>query len=97
MRQKRPSKKTAAPSDPTTLGQMRDLGVRSLYITCSACGYARTVNADDWQDDFQINSFGPYVQCAKCGHVGGIVRPDWSELRGVAGNRKPYRRKESAK
>jgi hypothetical protein len=49
MRQKRPSKKTMASSDPATLGGMRELGVRSLYITCSACGYASTVNADDWR------------------------------------------------
>jgi ribosomal protein L37E len=80
MRQKRPSKKTMAPSDPATLGAMRELGVRSLYITCSACGYASTVNADDWRDDVLIKSFGPNVKCAKCGHVGGVVRPDWSEL-----------------
>jgi hypothetical protein len=86
MRQKRSSTKTMAPADPATLGGMRDLGVRSLYITCIACGYASTVNADDWQDDVLIESFGPSVQCAKCGHVGGVVRPDWSELRGAAGN-----------
>jgi hypothetical protein len=87
MRQKPSSKKTAAPSDPITLGQMRELGVRSLYITCSACGYASTVNVDDWQDDVLIEPFGPSVKCAKWGHLGGVVRPDWSGLRGGAGDR----------
>jgi hypothetical protein len=66
-------------SQPITLGQMRASGVRSVNITCSSCGYASTVNADDWQDDVLIESFGPYAKCAKCakcGHVGGVARPD---------------------
>jgi hypothetical protein len=65
-----------ARADPATLRGMRDLGVRSLYITCSACGYASTVNADDSQDDVLIESFGPLAQCAKCRHVGGVARPE---------------------
>jgi ribosomal protein L37E len=71
------------PEQPVTLGGMRALGVRSVYATCSACGYASTVNVDDWQDDVLIESFGPHVKCAKCGHLGGNVRPDWTELRGM--------------
>jgi hypothetical protein len=46
------------PTQPVMLGQMRALGMRSLYVTCSACGYASTVNVDDWQDDVFITSFG---------------------------------------
>jgi hypothetical protein len=71
------------PSQPVTLGGMRVLGVRSVYVTCSACGYASTVNVDDWEDDVFITSFGPYVKCAKCGHLGAVVRPDWTELPGT--------------
>ncbi len=75
---------------------MRALGLRSVYITCSACGSASTVKIDDIDDDVMVISLGPHVRCAACGNLGGVVRPDWSELRGVVGNRKPYRRKESA-
>jgi hypothetical protein len=66
------------PEQPVTLGGMRALGVRSVYVTCSACGYASTVNVDDWQDDVFITSFGPHVRCAKCGNLGAVARPDWT-------------------
>jgi hypothetical protein len=62
---------------------MRVLGVRSVYATCNACGYASAFNVDDWQDDVVIKSFGPHVQCATCGHLGAVVRPDWTETRGM--------------
>jgi hypothetical protein len=68
------------PAQPVMLGQMRALGVQSVYVTCSACGYASTVNVDAWQDDVFITSFGPHVRCAKCGNLGAVVRPDWTEL-----------------
>jgi hypothetical protein len=76
------------PTQPMMLGQMRALGVRSVYVTCSACGYASTVNVDDWQDDVFITSFGPHARCAKRGHLGGNVRPDWTQLRGMAATRR---------
>lgn len=67
---------------PETLGDMRALGVRLVYITCSACGYASTVNVDDRQD-VVIRSLGLHVQCTKCGNLGVIVQPGWTELRGM--------------
>jgi hypothetical protein len=103
MGQKPPSKKAAAApvrrrsGDPRTVGDMRALGLRSVYITCNACGSASTVNVDDKDDDVMVTSLAQHVRCAVCGNLGGVVRPDWSELRGVVGNRRPYRRKESAR
>jgi hypothetical protein len=82
-------KKPSAPSgikrppQPEMLGDMRALGVWSVYITCSACGYASTVNVDDRQDDVVIRSLGLQVQCAKCGNLGAVVQPDWTELPGM--------------
>jgi hypothetical protein len=74
---------TKRPMQPVTLGDMRALGVRSVYVTCSACGYASTANADDWQDDVVIRSLGPHMRCAKCGNLGAVVQPDWTELRSM--------------
>jgi hypothetical protein len=76
------------PSQPETLGDMRALGVRSVYVTCSACGYASTVNVDDRQDDVVIRSLGLHVQCEKCGNLGAVVQPDWTELRGMPETRR---------
>ena len=93
-----PTKKAASrrTGDPRTVGDMRALGLRSVYVTCAACGSAGTVNVDDYEDDLMVTSLGPHARCAKCGHLGGVVRPDWSELRGTVGSRKPYRQKGSA-
>jgi hypothetical protein len=44
MGKKRPEPSASErPSQPVTLGGMRALGIRSVYVTCSACGYASTV------------------------------------------------------
>ncbi len=98
----KPPRKNASSSvrrrseDPKTVGDIRALGLRSVYITCSACGSASTVNVDHKHDDVFIASLGRDLRCAKCGNLGGVARPDWTELRGVAGDRKPYRRKGKA-
>lgn len=94
--QKPPSKKASSSvyrrsGDPRTVGDMRALGLRSVYITCSACGSASTLNVDDLDDDVMVTSPSPHVRCAVCGNVGSVVRPDWNELRSVVGNRRPSR------
>jgi hypothetical protein len=76
------------PTQPVTLGDMRVLGVRSVYVTCGACGYASTLNVDDEPDDVMITSFAPHMRCAKCGNLGAVVRPDWTELRGMPETRR---------
>jgi len=58
------------PIEPMTLGNMRQNGVRGLFVTCSACGYHAEVNADPWPDDVPVPSFGPRMRCTKCGHLG---------------------------
>jgi hypothetical protein len=66
-----------------TLGNMRNLGPRSLDVTCTACGRRESVNVDAYPDDVEVPSFGPRMRCGKCGHLGANVRPDWTQLRGV--------------
>jgi hypothetical protein len=56
-----------------------------VYVTCSACGYASTLNTDDRQDDVVIGSLGIHMRCAKCGNLGAVVQPDWTELQSMPG------------
>jgi hypothetical protein len=44
------------PGPPTTLGNMRELGVRSLIVTCELCHRA-VLAADGWGDAVLIRAF----------------------------------------
>ena len=37
-----------------TLGNMRQNGMRGLFVTCSTCGYHTEVNVDAWPDDVPV-------------------------------------------
>ena len=65
------------------LANMRELGVRSLLVSCRKCHVARVVNLDAYDASLTVPSFGPRMVCAGCGTKGADVRPNWSE-------RKPY-------
>ncbi len=69
------------PIRPMTRGNMRQNGVRGLFVTCSACGHHTEVNVDGWPDDVPVPSFGPRMRCTKCGHLGATARPNWSGRR----------------
>ena len=71
------------PIHPMTLGNMRNHGVRGLYVTCRACGHHTEVNVDAWADDVPVPSFGPRMRCRKCGKLGADARPNWSERHDV--------------
>src|SRR5258708_956085 len=55
------------PTKPMTLGNMRSLGVRSLFATCLACGSKTEVNIDAWPDDVPVPSFTRHMRCTGCG------------------------------
>jgi hypothetical protein len=57
------------PIKPMTLGNMRQNGVRGLFVTWSACGYHAEVNVDARPDDVPVTSFGPRMRCTKGGHL----------------------------
>ena len=67
------------PTKPMTLGNMRSLGVRSLFATCLACGSKTAVNVDAWPDDVPVSSFGRHGRCTRCGNLGASAIPNWIE------------------
>jgi hypothetical protein len=67
------------PIEPMTLGNMRELGVRSLFVSCWQCHHQAVVSADAWPDDIPVPIFGPRMVCTSCGIVGADARPNWKE------------------
>ena len=67
------------PIQPMTLGNMRQNGVRGLFVTCLHCGYHTAVNVDAHPDDVPVPSFGPRMRCTKCGKLGATAIPNWKE------------------
>ena len=63
-----------------TLGNMRDLGVRSLAVTCEVCHHRAVLPADRWGDAVLVSAFGRRMVCTRCGIVGADARPDWREM-----------------
>jgi hypothetical protein len=76
------SKPHEPPVRPMTLGDMRENGVRGLYVVCGACGYKAVVNADCFADDVQVPSIGPRMWCKRCRHLGTTAVPNWIERQG---------------
>jgi hypothetical protein len=67
------------PIRPMTLGNMRQNGVRGLYVTCSACGHRTEINVDGWPDDVPVPSFGRHMRRTRCGNLGASAIPNWIE------------------
>ena len=68
-----------------TLGNMRELGVRSLAVTCELCHHEAVLPADDWPDAVRVCEFRPRMVCSRCGIVGADARPNWREMQ-ASGN-----------
>jgi hypothetical protein len=64
---------------PMTLGNMCELGVRSLDVSCWLCRHQAVLSADRWPDDVVVPTFGPRMVCTGCGIIGADARPNWKE------------------
>jgi hypothetical protein len=67
------------PIEPMTPGNMRDLGARSLDVSCWNCHHRAVLSADSWPDHVAVPTFGPRMACTGCGIVGADARPNWKE------------------
>jgi hypothetical protein len=64
------------PIVPMRLGNMRDLGVRSLDVSCWNCHHQAVLNADRWPDEVAVPAFGARMVCTRCGILGADARPN---------------------
>jgi hypothetical protein len=62
--------------EPMTLGNMRELDVRSLFVSCWNCHHQAVLSADHWPGDVAVPPFGPRMVCTECGIVVAAVRPN---------------------
>jgi hypothetical protein len=79
----RRSRSKHPPGPPTTLGNMRQLGVQGLVAYClrDACRHVGLVDVSSYPADTPVPWFRSPVFCAKCGARRHYidVRPNWSE------------------
>jgi hypothetical protein len=56
-----------------TLGNMRELGVRSLAVTCELCHHKAVFPGDRWPDAVLVRDFRPRM-------VYTVSQPNWQEM-----------------
>jgi hypothetical protein len=63
------------PSDPMTLGNMRELGVKRLIASClnDACRHTALIEVWSYPAETEIPYFRRHVVCAKCGARGNKI------------------------
>jgi hypothetical protein len=70
-------------AQPMTLGNMRELGVHRLVVSClnDACRHQALIDVSSYPADTEVPWFRSRVVCAKCGGRGNKidVRPKWKE------------------
>ena len=67
------------PIAPMDLANMRENGVRSLWVQCNQCRHTTIMNVDHLPGDLTVPSFWPCMVCTKCGTIGAGARPNWEE------------------
>lgn len=64
---------------PMTLGNMRDLGPRSVVASCLTCLHSAIVNVDRFPDAFPVPDLALRMWCSKCRSRDIQTRPNWKE------------------
>ena len=64
-----------------TLGNLRDLGVHRLLVSClnPDCRHTALIDVSDYPADMEVPSFGRRAVCSHCGGKRADVRPNWNE------------------
>jgi hypothetical protein len=64
-----------------TLGEMRALGIRHLFLSClnRACQHDALLDVSSYPAGVQILSLRHHMKCEKCGRGNMDVRPYWNE------------------
>jgi hypothetical protein len=70
------------------LANMRQNGVRALYVNCIDCHHDADVNVDDQPDHITVPSFAARMRCSQCGNKNISVR-----RRGITGGGTSHRRR----
>ena len=75
------SKTNQAASRAMTLGEMRELGIRHLWLSClnRACQHDALVDMSSYPAGVEILSLRHRMKCEKCGSRNVDVRPYWNE------------------
>ena len=61
------------PGPPMTLGNMRELGVRSLAVTCELCHHEAVLPASRWSDAVLVRAFRPRMVCPYRRRCHGLI------------------------
>jgi hypothetical protein len=66
---------------PMTLGNMRDLGVNRLLVSClnPECLQTGLLDVSGYRAETSVPSFGPRMVCSACGGKRIDARPNWKE------------------
>jgi hypothetical protein len=63
---------------PMTLGNIRENGAGSIWVSC--CGaIIGVLSAAPWLEDFPVPRLGPRMVCIGCETVGADAQPNWKE------------------
>jgi hypothetical protein len=66
---------------PMTLGDMRQLGVQRLLVSClnPECLHSALLDVSKYFADTTVPSFIPRIRCGQCAGKRVDVRPNWKE------------------
>jgi hypothetical protein len=66
---------------PMTLGNMRELGMHRLLVSClnPECRHEALIDVSGYPDDTEVSSFVRRMICSKCSGEKAFVRPNWKE------------------
>jgi hypothetical protein len=71
------------------LANMRENGVRSLWVQRNQCRHTTVMNVDHLPGDLTVPSFGSRLVCTNCGTIGADARPNWQERDSLIRSRRP--------